>query len=84
MIDPDLIESYASHTQQDIRNALAVLAQTGVLLAQRDRLAERLLNGSDSEEVGQLAGSIIQYRKTSQALLQLHQFGEQFLAEVDQ
>lgn len=82
MIDPDLLDTYSPEERGMIREALAKLAATGVLMAQRQRLFARVAEGADNEDEKALGDKIISYRKQSHALLALHQQGESILEEI--
>lgn len=83
MIDPDLLESYPREIRDSIREAILVLATTGVLEAQRQRLFARVAEGSDNEEEKVLGDKILSYRKQSHALIALQQMGESIKMEID-
>jgi hypothetical protein len=82
MFDPDLIDSYPPETRGMIRQSLALLASTGVLLAQKQRLFARIAEGADNEDEVTLSGRIIVYRREAHALQYLHDQGLEYLEQT--
>ena len=79
MIDEDLFKSYPVEIQGKIREAIVVLATTGVLNKQRERNFARIAEGADNEDMESLSIKILDYRRQSHGLLSLQQLGERFV-----
>lgn len=71
MIDPDLIESDPLAKQ-----ALTMLAQTGILRKQQERLLARIKMGDADASDEEILKEIRQCRRESTLLESLHLFGE--------
>lgn len=70
MIDPDLVEDPL------VKQALIMLADSGILRAQQVRLQERFKFGDADETDESLLKAIRQCRQESMLLESLHQYGE--------
>lgn len=77
MVDVDLIESAGA----EVKRAFAVIAASGVLQKQIARLAESILEGSDSESPIDIAEKIVNYRRESHALATMQYIGERYNEE---
>lgn len=82
MIDRDLIESLDAFNKHEVTNAIAMLAMSGILKLQGERLLAQLAAGSDSESEEAVAKRVLTYRKQAHALLALQQLGESIMKEA--
>lgn len=82
MIDPDLLQQLEPNVRLEVKRAIGLLANCGILLAQKERLLARLAQGSDEEDVEKTAKRVLDYRKQSGWLVGLHQMGESYVKEL--
>lgn len=82
MIDRDLIESLDPATRVMVESAIGTLTASGILEQQRRRLFERVLAGSDSEDIASIAEGVKRYRGESLQIVSLIELGETLLKEM--
>jgi hypothetical protein len=73
MIDPDLIDGNLLAQQ-----GLSFLAESGVLRAQQQRLAERVTHGDADEADASLLESIRRFRREARNLESLQELGDNY------
>lgn len=75
MIEQQIIDSLDPDAKKLVINAFKTLSAHEIWLRQLTALRERLWVGSDSEELDVLSQEILQFRRESQRLQQLHTLG---------
>jgi hypothetical protein len=83
MIDSTTIAQLEPSVQFEVRKALSTLWAAEILTQQIAANNERLLEGSDTEPIGQLAERIRKTRNTNHHLLSLHHLGAECNKEIN-
>lgn len=83
MFDPDLIEGLSPDLRESVRQGVLLLASTGVLELQKQRLFARIAEGADNEDKDKLNEQILDYRRQSHGLTALIQFAERIKEEQE-
>lgn len=81
MFDTDILDALEYGVRRQVEEALAVLAESGIIQAQRLRSFTRIADAADQTEVNALASSLENWRKQARLLDSLQTQGESFVKE---
>lgn len=84
MINETTISEFPVALQLEIRSSLKLLSTIGLWTRQRQILLDAIMEGDEDEEPIELANRILEFRKNSHRLLDLHHLGESFKTEDEE
>lgn len=83
MFDPDLIDAELNPAARlRWKEALSVLAESGLYERQIQRLVERLAAGDESEDPASIAKQVVETRLKTRVLRSLQEIGNQYTEEL--
>jgi len=81
MFNADLIRNYPNGERQILRDALIIVAESGLIQLQRDQLFAQAVELADHEDEATVAKKIQKYRQDIRNLVALQELGEQLKTE---
>lgn len=84
MIEDSIWQNFGAETQDAIKSAFMLLAQSGVLQSQVQLEFQRLAEGDATQSVEEVAKEILRVRADTRGLQLVHDYGLQLTQESEQ